>query len=462
MNKKGTIILDFLMFVITATVIAVSVITYLNINEIKRGYSRELNAAVSNVLFIFENCSENIDIEREEAFKELAEKIVNSNGNNIYSISMRKIKSDNELEEIFTTDNSEHNKIEKFENIKAILEKEKETARQISMNGIQIYNFMKLNEKGEVIDIKISLQDAINEFRKAFIINVIVAVLAIIFMVGFTTYILLNKIYKPIQKLREEIKKVQDGEVAYNINLGVNNELNELAHEISEMKDVLWEKSFADKFSHPVTGLPGLITEIESVSNMIESDETFGLLNITIRNFEKYVLRAGLVRGEDYLRNLYNMIEESVSEKGITGHKMFQTRENSIVLFTTTEKAIELGKIIVEKFDTEFIPLYESVAVGSENQTETAIKINNIKGKEIDYPCTRLIVTIIMNKVRGDIVSYKDIEGKILEIETLYNGVDDKSYCIVSGDEKVEINQEKKEVVVEEDLLAGLDKIEKK
>ena len=308
MNKKGTIILDFLMFVITATVIAVSVITYLNINEIKRGYSRELNAAVSNVLFIFENCSENIDIEREEAFKELAEKIVNSNGNNIYSISMRKIKSDNELEEIFTTDNSEHNKIEKFENIKVILEKEKETARQISMNGIQIYNFMKLNEKGEVVDIKISLQDAINEFRKAFIINVMVAVLAIIFMVGFTTYILLNKIYKPIQKLREEIKKVQDGEVAYNINLGVNNELNELAHEISEMKDVLWERSFADKFSHPVTGLPGLITEIESVSNMIESDVTFGLLNITIRNFEKYVLRAGLVRGEDYLRNLYNMM----------------------------------------------------------------------------------------------------------------------------------------------------------
>jgi hypothetical protein len=52
MNKKGTIILDFLMFVITATVIAVSVITYLNINEIKRGYLRELNTTVK-ILFLY-------------------------------------------------------------------------------------------------------------------------------------------------------------------------------------------------------------------------------------------------------------------------------------------------------------------------------------------------------------------------------------------------------------------------
>jgi GGDEF domain-containing protein len=281
-------------------------------------------------------------------------------------------------------------------------------------------------------------------------------------MVGFTTYILLNKIYKPIQQLREEIKKIEDGEIAHELNLGVNNELNDLAHEISKMKDSLWEKSFLDKFSHPVTGLPGLMSEIETVSDMIERDETFGLLNITIKNFEKYVLRAGLVKGEDYLRNFYNTIEESASEKEVKGHKMFQIRENSIALFTTPEKAEELAKSIVEKFDREFIPLYESVSIGKEIDNQINIKISNINGEEIDYPCTRLIISIIINKVRGDIISYKDIEGKILKIETLYSGIDNKSYCIVAGEELSEVKEEEKIEEKEDDLLAGLDKIEKK
>jgi HAMP domain-containing protein len=464
MNKKGTIILDFLMFVITATVIAVSVITYLNINEIKRGYLRELNTTVKNIVFIFENCSDT-EIENnssENSFKELSEKIIKSNGDKIYSIGISRIKSEDEIEEIFSTEKSENEKIEKIKNIKTILENNKESVRQIEKNGVQIYNFLKINENGEIINIKISLENAVNEFRRAFILNVAVAVLAIIFMVGFTTYILLNKIYKPIQQLREEIKKIEDGEIAHELNLGVNNELNDLAHEISKMKDSLWEKSFLDKFSHPVTGLPGLMSEIETVSDMIERDETFGLLNITIKNFEKYVLRAGLVKGEDYLRNFYNTIEESASEKEVKGHKMFQIRENSIALFTTPEKAEELAKSIVEKFDREFIPLYESVSIGKEIDNQINIKISNINGEEIDYPCTRLIISIIINKVRGDIISYKDIEGKILKIETLYSGIDNKSYCIVAGEELSEVKEEEKIEEKEDDLLAGLDKIEKK
>lgn len=462
MNKKGTIILDFLMFVITATVIAVSVITYLNINEIKRGYLRELNTTVSNIVFIFENCSDGMENNNEDSFKELTEKIIKSNEERIYSIGISKIKSEDEIEEVFSTEKNEHEKVEKIKNIKKILEKNGEIARQTEKNGIQIYNFLKMSDSGEVINIKISLQNAVNEFRKAFILNVAVAVLAIIFMVGFTTYILLNKIYKPIQQLREEIKKIEDGEVAYELNLGVNNELNDLAHEISKMKDSLWEKSFSDKFSHPVTGLPGLMSEIETVSDMIERDETFGLLNITIKNFEKYVLRAGLVKGEDYLRNFYNTIEESVAEKGVKGHKMFQTRENSIALFTTPEKAEELAKTIVEKFDNEFIPLYEVVSIGSENENQNSIKINNINGEEIEYPSTRVIITIIINKVRGDVISYKDIEAKILNIETLYNGIDNKSHCVIAKEEgasEVKAEEERKEE--DEDILAGLDKIEK-
>ena len=97
MSKKGTIILDFLMFVITATVIAVAVITYLNIKEIKKGYMRELNTKVSDILFIFDNISENVNRENDEYFKNMAENIVKKNSSTIYSISIGKLSGDSEL-----------------------------------------------------------------------------------------------------------------------------------------------------------------------------------------------------------------------------------------------------------------------------------------------------------------------------------------------------------------------------
>lgn len=466
MSKKGTIILDFLMFVITATVIAVAVITYLNIKEIKKSYMRELNTKVSDILFIFDNISENVNRENDEYFKNMAENIVKKNSSTIYSISIGKLSGDSELEIIDSTNKEENGKIENFNGIKKILERDKESARQIAIEKLQIYEYLRVVNDGRVLSIKISLQNAVNEFRKAFILNVAVAICAIIFMVGFTTYILLNKIYKPIQRLREEIKKIEDGEVAYELNLDVNNELNDLAHEINDMKDRLWEKSFSDKFSHPVTGLPGLITEIEYAADIIDRKEKFGIVNITIKNFENYILRAGLVKGEDYLRNLYNMIEECLAEKGVRGHRMFQTRENSIAIFTNAENAIDIGKAIAERFDSEFILNYEAIAVDKSENIDTDIKIKNIKGEEIEYPCTRLMITVILNTAEEQVEGYREIEGRILKTETLYNGVKGKSYCIVSGKEENEVMNEepaKEDVKTaeEDDLLAGLDEIDK-
>lgn len=457
MNKKGTIILDFLMFVIMATVIAVSVITYMNIVEIKKGYSRELSTTVSNIVFIFEKCAGSVKVEDEESFEKMAEKIINTSNGKIYSIGINGIKSENELEELFSTVKEEHEKIKKIENIKTILSKEKEYVRQIAVDGHQIYEYIKVMEDGKIINIELSLQSAIIEFRKAFIMNVIVGICAILFMVGFTTYILLNKIYKPIAQLREEIKKIQNGDVAYQVNLGVSNELNELANEINMMKDSLWEKSFADKFSHPVTGLPGLMTEIGIVTDMIDKNKSFSIVNITIKNFEKYILRKGFVKGEDYLRNFYNMIEECIAAKGNIPHKMFQTRENSISVLAGIEDTVKLGESIVEKFDKEFSAVYE-------NEENSTVKIKNKNGEEIDYPVTKLIITIINND-KSEITSYRDIENKILEIEKHYAGVDNKSYCILSGKEEETVENEEEnieDVFTEnssEELLDGLDKI---
>ena len=192
-----------------------------------------------------------------------------------------------------------------------------------------------------------------------------------------------------------------------------------------------------------------------------------------IENFEKYVLRAGFVKGEDYIRTVYNMIVDIFNEQKITDYECYQIRENSIAIVLNTENAENIGKEIASKFEDSVIPMYEVVPVkdGSGAEENNQIIINNIEGKENVYTRTKLIISVINNENNGEITSYKDIEDKILEIETLYLGMNSKSFCKVSGklDVLVSINNEEevkeepvkelKKESKEDDLLDGLEEL---
>lgn len=124
------------------------------------------------------------------------------------------------------------------------------------------------------------------------------------------------------------------------------------------MKEFIWEKSISDKFSHPITGLPGLMNLIEKVTDKIDNKTVFSLINISIENFEKYVLRAGFVKGEDYIRTVYNMIVDIFNEQKITDYECYQIRENSIAIVLNTENAENIGKEIASKFEDSVIPMW--------------------------------------------------------------------------------------------------------
>lgn len=469
MKKKGTIILDFLMFVIIAIVITVAVITYLNIKEMNNSYRRELGSIVKYTMLIISPTAEKaIEEGKTEKLEEIAETVMVGDDNKVLRVAVSRFGYESETRVIFSTDKNEIGK--KISRIEFKGNKDKDVAIEsqiYSEEGTPVYRYSRVMPGMGIIDLDLSLTGITKDFKKAFIMNIITGLVAVIIALIFTTYVLMKKIYNPIQELREEIKKIKDGEVAYQVNLNTNNELSELASEINSMKDYIWEKSFSDKFSHPVTGLPGLINQIERISDKIEKDEYFAVLNISVENFERYVIRSGFVKGEDYLRTLFNMIMDTLNKNKIQGYECFQTRENTISVILPVESAEAVGKEIVAKFNEEILNIYELVRVPtaeSDSDEETAIK--NIEGKDIIYPRTRLIVSIVKNSTRGELVSYKDMEDKIIEIETLYGGLSEKSVCIVSGNfdysnivADTGKKEEKKNKSEDEDLLSGLDEI---
>ena len=167
------------------------------------------------------------------------------------------------------------------------------------------------------------------------------------------------------------------------------------------------------------------------------------------------------------------MIVDIFNEQKITDYECYQIRENSIAIVLNTENAENIGKEIASKFEDSVIPMYEVVPVkdGGGAEENNQIIINNIEGKENVYTRTKLIISVINNENNGEITSYKDIEDKILEIETLYLGMNSKSFCKVSGklDVIVSINNEEevkeepvkelKKESKEDDLLDGLEEL---
>ena len=474
MAKKGTILFDFLIFMIIAIVIVVSAITYFNISGFKESFARELNSTVKYLMFIVEvPATEVMRTENSDKLSEITSIILKQTGTSVMKIEVSKFIEGEKVKIVYSTLNEDVGKEEDRIEFSGNTDKDVSYESQVILGKTMAYKYSQVIPNKGVIDIYLSLAGVIKEYKAVLLKNLIVGLITVIFAVAATAFLLLNKVYKPIMKLRGEVKKISNGEVAYKVKSDTNNELSELAEDINEMKEFIWEKSISDKFSHPITGLPGLMNLIEKVTDKIDNKTVFSLINISIENFEKYVLRAGFVKGEDYIRTVYNMIVDIFNEQKITDYECYQIRENSIAIVLNTENAENIGKEIASKFEDSVIPMYEVVPVkdGSGAEENNQIIINNIEGKENVYTRTKLIISVINNENNGEITSYKDIEDKILEIETLYLGMNSKSFCKVSGklDVLVSINNEEevkeepvkelKKESKEDDLLDGLEEL---
>ena len=116
-------------------------------------------------------------------------------------------------------------------------------------------------------------------------------VIGIMIIIGLTTLMLLNRIFNPINELIKEVRRIKEGEIAYKVDIKINNELKMLAEEINDMKTAVWEHTIDDRFSNPITGLPGLLFAIEKIDGkalsrkFLRSENFWGQMNIIDRKF---------------------------------------------------------------------------------------------------------------------------------------------------------------------------------
>ncbi len=469
-NKfKNTILFDFLLGVIVVLSLLIGVSTYINISNQKSSIIDRMSENISSQGIILRELGKDAinygDLSRNQ---EILMKLYENSISDIYKLSIYKFEEEIPMI-ISSTD---------YESIGEVLEGEELYKRlmekPILMNIIneeknEYYEYYEyifaIKDEGELIgafEYVITSKIINSTHKKALISNIMLASVALILIIVFTTLLLYYRIYAPILTLIKEVRKIKNGEIAYDVKLNVKNELGDLADEINMMKSSIWASSLENRMANPLTGLMGLLDTIEVANDKIEKGEMFGVVSINLKNITPYKIKYGLNSGEDIIRLTLEIIEKTIELLNIGENNLTQIGDNHFLMLLMPEFTEEFAKNFTADFDTEILSLYK------DRSEDGVVKLVNIEEEEKAYPLIVAEVGVLNNTGDMEFKDYKDIEEKILEIEEKFYEKKDESFYVMytkdglkqnkNGEEEIsEMEQEAEDLELEENLLSGLE-----
>lgn len=447
-KRRSSILIDFLLVVILTVMIMVSIMTYFNIIFQKKAVLKEVSNNSKYISLTVKQLAMNaIENGEVEPFRKNLELLLTKEKGKIYEIALYKIKDDNNAEVIYSSVSENIGSVIENKGLKELLGAEEFIEGENIHEKVHTYDYIyslkkekevqnvhqeeKKEEKAEteiagVMSVIVSMKEFDEANKGLMLVNMITAILAIVLIIVITTLMLLNRIYNPITQLIKELRKIIDGEINYEVSLSVNNELSLLAEEINEMKSHIWESTMENRLASPITGLPGLMHSIENINDKIYNDEFFGVLAITLRNLEPFVLKYGFTKGEEVLRLMADIVQETLKETKITDGKLSQMKENTFLIVLKPEETTEVAWKIIDKFQVDIMSLF-----GEEEMQNGKINLVTSEGVGTEHSLLNILISGMTNKVRGEIKSYKDVEDKIIASEVEYAESNDESQFII-------------------------------
>ncbi len=110
---------------------------------------------------------------------------------------------------------------------------------------------------------------------------------------------------------------------------------------------------------NPLTGLPGNRLLEEELRYRLQSGGHWALLYIDMDNFKAFNDAYGFVRGDEAIRLLARLIQESVAEKGSPDDFIGHIGGDDFAVITRPEQAKAICQTLVERFDASIPSLYD-------------------------------------------------------------------------------------------------------
>ncbi|HEC70027.1 MAG TPA: diguanylate cyclase [Candidatus Omnitrophica bacterium] len=163
---------------------------------------------------------------------------------------------------------------------------------------------------------------------------------------------------------------------------------------LARVKMVL-KRSERDLDANPLTRLPGNVSIMNEIQKRLDSGEKFAVLYLDLNKFKAFNDYYGFKRGDELIKTTARLIIEAVHNKGTEDDFIGHIGGDDFVVVTQPDKAQDIAKEIIERFDSQVPLLYDE-----EDRKRGFIISKDRLGREKKFSIVSIAMGIVTNLYR--------------------------------------------------------------
>jgi diguanylate cyclase (GGDEF)-like protein len=163
-------------------------------------------------------------------------------------------------------------------------------------------------------------------------------------------------------------------------------EMNELLHRVHNALE--WSRQ--QRSASPLTGLPGNLSIDAEVRNRLDAKHPFALLSVDIDSFKSFNDRYGYQRGDETIRRLARILEESVQRPGVREAFVGHIGGDDFVVLCHPGDAEAVADRIVAEFDRAVPAMYDS-----EEREQGFVEVLNRRHVSERFPLMAVTIALV-------------------------------------------------------------------
>ncbi|MDP3486737.1 MAG: response regulator, partial [Bacillota bacterium] len=181
-------------------------------------------------------------------------------------------------------------------------------------------------------------------------------------------------------------------------------------------------RSRSERSLSPLTGLPGNITIVDTLKQLVEKDEPYAVVYIDIDNFKSFNDSYGFLQGDEAIKLLASSILASVQKYGNKDDFVGHIGGDDFVICSTPQKADGICQDIIRRFEEQIHTLYRP-----EHREQGYVVGVSRDGQEIRYPLITVSLAVVTNEQRT-ITSHWEIGEIAAELKRVAKQLEQSIY----------------------------------
>jgi diguanylate cyclase (GGDEF)-like protein len=211
--------------------------------------------------------------------------------------------------------------------------------------------------------------------------------------------------------LNDATLKIAGGRLDLKVNIQTNDEIEELGDTFNHMTVELVKMKERAENANPLTKLPGNNVIREEIQNRIRQSRKFVVIHSDLDNFKAFNDKYGIGEGDKAIELTARLFKEAIEKKGDREDFVGHEGGDDFVVITTPERAEELAKYFIQRFDSEDVKYYTE-----EDRKKGYIEAKNRQAVLCKFPLMSISLAGVGNHVRN-FKSYAEITNVMPELK---------------------------------------------